>query len=58
MPYKGFDVNKEQETQNMIEDYKQRTLDIIYTILDKTKKQIGDSDYQDFIKELKENLGE
>jgi hypothetical protein len=58
MPYKGFDINKDQEIQERIEGYKQRSLLVIYAILDKTKKQIGDSDYQEFIKELKENIGE
>ena len=58
MPYKNFDINKEQEKQNDLDEYIDDELQSIYIILDNVKEELDDEDYQNFIKSLKENLGE
>jgi len=58
MPYKNFDVNKEQEKQNDLDEYISDELQSIYIILNNVKEELNDSDYQRFIKDLKSGLGE
>ena len=58
MPYKGFDVNKDDNKQANIDALLGYYNQEIFTIINKVKKDFNDSDYQAFIKELKENLGE
>jgi hypothetical protein len=58
MPYNNFDVNKEQEKKNDLDEYIDDELQTIYIILDNVKEELNDGDYQEFVKELKESLGE
>ena len=58
MPYKGFDVNKQQENEEWKAKEIESCLTCIFTEIKYVKDNFSDSDYQEFIKELKENIGE
>jgi len=56
MPYKGFDIDKNEQIADAIQGYLDYKADDIYDILDEVKNKVSDKDYQGFIEMVKENL--
>jgi hypothetical protein len=57
MPYKGFDINKDEEKRDMIDRALNRQLDSMINILNYVRENFSESDYKLLVAELLEELG-